>query len=449
MSPLSTRNRVDWSPDGKSLTTSERPSPEGPSVVILISLAGDAKRRLTSPPSNSRGDTDPAFSPDGRAIAFRRTISDYVEDIYTVPVAESPDAVKRVTFDNRGIGGHAWAADGMSIIAASTRAAATHSLWRFPLSGGTPSRLTGAGIVAIRPAVSRSGDRLAFESLINDSNIWELDTGSGAPAKRIIASTMLDTSPQYSPDGRRIAFRSNRTGSDEVWIADADGSNPRQVTHFNGPLSGSPRWSPDGTLLAVESRQGANADIYIVSLDGAQLRRFTSEPSHEEVPSWSRDGKFIYFASDRGGRFEVWKQPVAVGEARQITRNGGFAAFESADGKELYYARGSPLGGIFRVPVEGGAETPVLPELGGSLWGNWALGRHGIWYLEHRNDVRPLVAAIMFLDFGTGSRREIGRTTAVPAVWDSGLAVAPDERRIAYAQVDRAGSNIFIVDSFR
>jgi Tol biopolymer transport system component len=454
MSPLSTRGRVDWSPDGKYLATSERLSPESPSVIILISLEGAAKRQLTNPPPASRGDTDAAFSPDGRLIAFRRTVSTGIEDLYTVPVAEGAGApVKRVTFDDRGIYGHAWAPDGNSIIAASTRVAGTHSLWRFSFSGGAPSRLTGAGIDAVNPAVSRSGGKLAFESLVNDSNIWELDLGSGAAAKRIIDSTMLDTSPQYSPDGRWIAFRSNRSGSDEVWITEASGAHPRQVTHFNGPLSGSPRWSPDGSLLAVESRLGQNADVYLVSPDGAQIRRFTTEPSRDILPSWSRDGKFIYFGSDRSGRYEVWKQPVAAGAAWQVTRNGGVAAFESADGRELYYAKSTPLNGVFRVPVSSreadSPETPLLPQIDSAMWGNWAAGRRGIWYLEMVQESRPSVAAIMFFDFSTKTSREIGRTTAVPAIGDSGLAVSPDERKLLYAQVDRAGSNIFIADTFR
>src|SRR5260370_17559587 len=109
---------------------------------------------------------------------------------------------------------------------------------------------------------------------------------------------MLDTSPQYSPDGTRITFRSTRSGSDEVWVSDARGAQSRQITHYSGPLTGSPRWSPDGRQLAFDSRLAGNADIYVVPADGGTPRRFTTEPSAELGPNQSRDPTSISFATD-------------------------------------------------------------------------------------------------------------------------------------------------------
>jgi dipeptidyl aminopeptidase/acylaminoacyl peptidase len=140
---------------------------------------------------------------------------------------------------------------------------------------------------------------------------------------------MLDSSPQFSPDGNRIAFRNDRSGSNEIWTANVDGTNQRQITHFAGPLTGSPRWSPDGAYLAFDSRGTGNPDIYIIPADGGGARRFTADAASDVVPSWSRDGKSIYFASDRGGKWQVWKQDVAGGEAHQVPKGGGFLALES------------------------------------------------------------------------------------------------------------------------
>ena len=165
---------------------------------------------VTSPNPHIPGDTDGVFSPDGRWIAFRRTVGDSVEDLYIAPMpaihSPIPEA-KRITSDNRSIGGHAWTPDRRAIVLASERASGSYGLWSVPLSGGKMTRLTQAGIVAVRPAISRRGDRLAYESVVNDSNIWQLDLEARTAPKLVIASTMIDTSPQISPDGtqRRLS----------------------------------------------------------------------------------------------------------------------------------------------------------------------------------------------------------------------------------------------------
>ena len=99
------------------------------------------------------------------------------------------------------------------------------------------------------------------------------------------------------------------------------------------------------------------------------------------------------------------------------------------------------------MPVAGGPETAVLPNLPGRMWGNWAVGRRGIYYLEYRG-APPSLAAILFFDFDTGSTRELGGTTGFPMAWDTGLAISPDDRKLLFAQVDRAGSNLYIAEDF-
>src|SRR5262249_13254447 len=150
---------------------------------------------------------------------------------------------------------------------------------------------------------------------------------------QIAPSTRQEQQPQYSPDGKRVAFASARSGSQEIWITDANGANASQLTYFNGPATGSAMWSPDGRFLGFDSRPAGNPDIYIVAGDGGTPGRLTSEPSEDVVPSWSYDGKWIYFGSNRSGSFQIWKMPVEGGAAVQVTKFGGFHAVESPDGK--------------------------------------------------------------------------------------------------------------------
>ena len=217
------------------------------------------------------------------------------------------------------------------------------------------------------PAISRSGNRLAYQWDVSDRNIWRLSLSvSGAaagPPVRLIASTRSEHSAQYSPDGKRIAFESNRTGVYGVWISDAEGANAVELFSRAGAQCGSPRWSPDGQRVAFDSNAEGNIDIYIIRSGGGKAVRLTTDSADDRIPSWSRDGNWIYFASERSGRYEVWKAPAVGGEAIQVTRNGGWVAFESPDGKFVYYTKEVASSALWKMPVGGGEESQVLPSV--------------------------------------------------------------------------------------
>src|SRR5439155_2091643 len=133
----------------------------------------------------------------------------------------------------------------------------------------------------------------------------------GGATRRLTESRWWDDLPALSPDGSRLAFLSNQTGSTQVWVSDADGANQRQLTFGPGHLLLSPQWSPDGRQIVFSSTVGGNRDIYVVGADGGDVKRLTSEPAEEGNPSWSRDGRSIYFRSDRDGLAQIWKAPSA------------------------------------------------------------------------------------------------------------------------------------------
>ena len=179
-----------------------------------------------------------------------------------------------------------------------------------------------------QPTISRLGNRLAFEVFQYDLNIWRVDLkGPGKePSQpiRFISSTQIEQYPAYSPDGRRIAFMSERSGTDEIWICDSDGSKTMQLTSFGGAAIYGPSWSPDNQKVALTvAQKGMKEDIYVVSASGGVPRRMTTDPAEDKWPYWSQDGKWIYFSSTRSGREEIWKMPSSGGEAVQITRNSG------------------------------------------------------------------------------------------------------------------------------
>jgi Tol biopolymer transport system component len=210
---------------------------------------------------------------------------------------------------------------------------------------------------------------------MGDANIWKTpgpnSTEKGMPPVKLIASKQHDGEPRFSPDGKWIAFTSNRKGSDEIWVCDSQGHNAVQITSFNSHSSnsnslGSLQWSPDGRSIAFDATKEGNADIYIVNSAGGPVHRLTMKTSDELRPAWSRDGQWIYFGSNRSGDWQIWKMRLGGGAAMKVTKRGGRDALES-DGKFLYYAK--LFGhGIWRVPVEGGEEMQVLDQGEMSRW---------------------------------------------------------------------------------
>ena len=438
-----TGRNVAWSPDGKLLAMGAKASPKGSYRIYLVSVANLEEREFTSPPAGYLTDTDPAFSPDGQTLAFVRWAQDGVADIYSQPLAGGQ--ARRLTSDGRGICGLAWTADGRSIVYSSDRGG-LFSLWRVAISGGEPEPLAGIGQDAFLPAVSPRGKLLAYTQLLGNDNIWRAKgprptAQAGLPVE-LISAPRQQLDGQYSPDGKRIAFASNRSGSWEIWVCNADGSSPLQLTSFGGPESGTPHWSPDGRWIAFDSRPGGHAGIFVVSAEGGEPRRVTEGNWDDVVPNWSRDGKWIYFSSNRSGSTELWKLPAAGGQAVKLTQKGGFEAKESKDGKWLYYNTPSG-GGVWRMPAEGGTATLVLNR---SFDRYWTLTDEGICFIDLAAKPHP---TINIYDLDTKRVTKIGALDKEPVEGAGALSVSPDEQWVLYPQVDRLERHIMLVENFR
>jgi Tol biopolymer transport system component len=433
--------RMEWSHDGKRLYTSEKAAPDGPFRIVEISLESGERGILTQPAAGTPGDNEAALSPDGKWIAFRRRSESSIDDAFVIPVEGGTP--RAVTQDRAGIVGLAWSRDNRALIISSRRSSSLQRLWRFPIGGGEPVCLTDAALAASYPAISPRDGLMAYTSRFLDTNVWRVDLEGKTPSRRLIASNLLDSSAHYSPDGSRIAFRSNRTGNDELWVADANGEAPARLTNFGGPVTGDSRWSPDGQYLVFSSRPYGHADIFVVPSGGGRTQRLTQERSNEVLPSFSADGKSVYFASDRTGKWQIWKQPVKGGAAQQITRRGGFAPLESPDGKWLYYSK-SDADGLFRLPLSGGEETRVVDLLPPSLWGGWGLAGGDVIYLKVPG-AGGAVAELLTLNPSTGQTRRTGGISFPPISWDGALGVSPDGKYALVSEVERAGSEIHLL----
>jgi Tol biopolymer transport system component/serine/threonine protein kinase len=443
-------SNLSWSPDGKFLAVPDKSSAGTSFGLVLISLETGEKRTITSPAKEYYSDLIPHFSPDGKRLAFVRATSPGRMAIYSVYITDRGEAVgeaRRLTPDYNWIGGLDFTADGRTIVFSPGQVISNSNLWAIAAAGGTPERLVG-GENAWDISISRVSTRLLYSRLSVDPNIWRIPGLSShnrnSPATRLIASTQQDGEPQFSRDGSKIVFTSNRSGNDAIWVCDRDGLNPVELVSFNGVMVGSPRWSPDGRWIAFDSPKAGNSDIYVTSANGGPVRRLTSGPAENVFPSWSGDGRWIYFGSNRSGDWQIWKMPVHGGTASQVTKKRSMEAFESFDGKFVYYSKLGSIG-LWKVPTGGGEETQVLDH--GSQ-GLWALAEQGIYFGEMNSSSVPM---LKFYRLATGQIeivKEFSKDTRLNGFATS-LSVSPDGQWIIYTQVEHFGSDLMLMENYR
>jgi Tol biopolymer transport system component/DNA-binding winged helix-turn-helix (wHTH) protein len=427
---------LDWSPDGKMIAFS------GGASLSVLSLDNSAVRRLTAPPPLTQ-DWGPSFSRDGKQILFVRSSEmGFPEEIMTIAAAGG-EAILITTESARLHGSPRWSADGRSVIFASDRGGKS-ALWR--VSAETRAPAVQFNENGSRPAVSRMGGRLAYERETRSLTIWEMDLPTERKAEPQIlmpltSQTDQGPGPQFSPDGKKLAYMSDRSGMMEIWVSDRDGSNALQLSAVGD--AGTPRWSPDSESIVFDANRRRGAMILVLSLRGGAPRILTQDEFENRCPSWSRDGKWIYFASSRAGSWQVWKIPSAGGTPVQVTKLGGHAAFESADGKLIYYAK-TPHANpeIWQAPTNGGHESLVSARVRPPTWASWAVVDDGILFAEPSGTGAPV---LNLFDLKNHRVKTVGMLHIVP-FW---LAATHDGKTVAFDQPGWRQAQIMLIENFR
>jgi len=427
--------QVSWSPDSKSLAFWSTLG--GESHIFVMSL-DNLHSQVLAPNMSCWDMAAPSFSPDGKNLAFVCTSSVAVYGIYALPLAgASPHLVTSMMGYFRGL---TWSADGTRIVF-SNDSGDGGALWQADLAGKLVKLPFGEE--GSSPSVASRGNRLAYVRGWKTADIWRLDLNSRDPensATKLIYSTRTQRVPQYSPDGSKIVFESDRSGTHEIWLTDADGNNLIQLTAFNGPQTGAPSWCSDGHRIAFDSRASGSSAIYVEDVGERLPRVVKTNVSNLAVPAWSEDCKWL-LASD--GHHSLYRVPAGGGPATPISDKGSWFSVVS-NGRIYFNMKESKGVSLWSEAVSGGGSEPLkaMPTLDAGE--SWTATQHGIYYTLSNS--KP--ATVNFYDFATRTVRRVANLPQRPTPGE-GLSVSPDGRWLLYTQTDDAQGDIMLANHFQ
>jgi len=432
---------ISWSSDGKWIAFSDVLPDNKQESLNLLSLETLKGNQLTHS-ANCLNSGLPAFSHKGNQLAYVCTTNLQEEGIYTVAIEGGTP--KLITTFSGWPSANAWTGDDRRLIFSADHGRGGELL-ELTLANGALRKLPlGQGFAW--PAISGKGDKLAFTISSDNINIWRKDLlHSESVGVKLVASTREQTNPNYSHDGKHIAFESNRGGPREIWISDAEGSNLIQISRFNSDVVGTPRWSPDDRKLVFDSWQTGSGEVYVVDIAERIPRKLLTNVSGMFQPAWSHDGESIYFLAGSTAAPRVFRSPANGGTASMLSSEPAFSVRESFDGETLYFVDGWTDAKLKKVSVNQiGPASPVrgMPLLKDAAL--WAMVPGGIYFV-------PAAAphSIDYFDFSTQQVRRITDADRDFSPMNGGLSVSPDGSWILYSQIDDVRSDIMLVDHFR
>ena len=322
------------SPDGQRIAFA-RPGPSGLLRIHVAPLDDPSNARVLTGNDDGQWDHEnPTWSPDGRTLCYGG-----FRNLWLVPVdGGSP---RRLTSEDARDNEPNWTADGKRVIFDSGRDN-TLALWRIEINGNEPERLTSGTGDEGQPSLSGDGRWLAYATRDSNPDIVVLDQKTGI--HETIAGATIENEPAIAPGGSSLVFMSDRRGTFDLWLQPLLDGRPdgtlRQLTDHPG-IAAVPNFSPDGRWLAYFRVVGGQMDIWVVPVEGGLPQRFTDHTATDIHPSFSPDGTRLAFVSDRDGVDNIWVASVAegrrTGEPWQLTRSEAAHIFPawSPDGRQI------------------------------------------------------------------------------------------------------------------
>lgn len=410
---------ISWGGAAQNIFFTDRIGATGPFAVHRLDMTTKKAQQVTFPASSDLGDFIVRIAPNGEELAFVRRTNYVDADVYVA--AKNGEHIRQVTEDQRNISGLSWDADNTHLFFTTNRASA-FGLWRTSKNDRriepVPSVLGDANSVTVSP----DGARVVYEKRRLNSKVHKISLSNAELDSRPYTNDVssADQFSDISPNGKRLAYISDRSGEAKLWIAGIGDADARPVD-IDVDLLMSASWSPDSKQLLVGGFANRDFGLYLITVENGIVQRLTAHPSADYNPTWSSDGMRAYFTSNRTGRFEIWCINIDTGFLEQITMNGGHRALEG-DGNRLVFAK-KKSDGLFELDLTAAnrQERRLTDGLSALDWRNWDIAGEELFYVVREN---KHAAVLRRFNLATGVDEAMRKLDNIPL--QSGLSVTPD-----------------------
>lgn len=372
-------NYFDWTPDGKHLITANRNvGVAGDLTLEQLDIVTGAKQPINYDHSVNDQDLEPRYSPDGKWIAFRRGIAPFSN---LCVMSASGGAVRQLTHVSTRIRGYTWTRDGSALIFASNLRGA-YELFAIGIADGSVHPL------GVRPAeypdAARADQTIVYEIPRANSALAEVSVGGDGKPTLLAASTGSDGAPALSPEGNRIAFVSDRSGSQQLWLYDAVARTASPLTDYQDTVLLNPNWGLNGKQLLVTARHGDSASLVEIDLASHRQRVISKPQEHILSGNYGPEANSYLVMSGASSPSDslVYLRNVGTPNETSTTLAAGVAHIELDQDARLVYYTKTAQRGLFRRDLDGGAEQFVTPLITSILLDGWRVVGGKIWYVS-------------------------------------------------------------------
>ncbi len=415
--------------DNETLVFSEGMADGTPDRLALLSLRDGVKTALTVPAGAKGGDWMPRYSQRLDSIAFVRDTGASEARIHLVNVRTRAVTVLPQVYPL--VRDLSWDAAQQALLVSTIRDGRPGVRWT-PVDGSSCSPISFSGIEVGRIA-PLGADALLVESIEMTTRMMARPTAPDMPPVELVASRSFDTFPEWSPDGRTVAFASGRTGGAELWTVEADGQ-PRRVSHVDAARILAIRWSFDGRFVAFIATVKGATDIYVADTATLTTERVTGDGGSKRMVAWLPDGGLLY-AGSRDGEWRVF-QAERNGDtpSRAVTGPGVYGVATHPDSRHVYLEL--EKGGYARRPVADLSRADEVVQAAGASPGysQWTLVGDTI-YGTRFNNAQPTAVDVFTLETGSGEENLVTQLEG-GTMGPLGFSVRPGSREIAYPMHD-------------
>ncbi len=430
----------DFTPDGQALVTALRlQGAQSDLTLVKWNIASGVKEPFRYQRSPGDQDLEPRYSPDGRWIAFRRGLAPY-SDLYLMRA--DGGEVRALTHVSSRIRGYTWTADGSALVFSSNQQGQSE-LYAVDIDDGRLQRL---GIVSANyPDAARNGRTVVYEIARAFTGLVEIDLDAeGRPSHKLAASTGSDSSPALSPDGKYVAFLSNRSGSMQLWLYEPATDSTFALTDYRDAAVLNPIWRSDSAALLIGVRQ-QSTPTRLVEIDLASRRERVLSGADENVLFGNygvQPDTFLLSigTTSRGARLIQREHIGTAQQADRVLATGVEHAETDAAHNQVYYTRVGRTG-LFRYDLGSGEERPLTDKITSVAMEGWRLIGGNIWHVD---TIDPRSTFLREFDPQAGEDHLVAELPFKVA--DLNFSITPDGKRLYLAPFSSEDTDVGAFD---